>query len=263
VTTAGAFDWTSAPLGPGVEVVKVHPGGLAALAKPPGVLAHPNRAADRPRSLLTAAFDAGEECYAWPDAVSGAPRQAWLLHRLDSATSGVVLVATRPDVAAAVREAFAQRRVTKTYLAVVLGHPRERRALWRDTIDIQRGPASGAGRGARARSAAGGGGQSAEAAMRVLRLIPGPPALAVLELEPHTGRTHQLRHQCARRHLPILGDQNYGNFRLNREFARKLGTERLFLHARAVQVEFSVGGAHMRFAAEVPPSAEFGRFLPR
>jgi 23S rRNA-/tRNA-specific pseudouridylate synthase len=96
--------------------------------------------------------------------------------------------------------------------------------------------------------------------MTCVRAIPGPPALSVLELEPHTGRTHQLRVQCARRHLPILGDQNYGDFRRNREFSRRLGTDRLFLHARHVDVEFPLDGGKIRFDAESPLPPEFQRF---
>jgi tRNA pseudouridine65 synthase len=256
VTTPGAFDWSAVPLGPGVKILREHKIGLAALEKPAGVLTHPNRAADWPRSLLNSAFDDELEIFSWNDAAPRATRRVWLLHRLDSATSGVVLVAAHESVATAVREAFAQRRVTKRYVAVVLGHPRERRALWKDTMEVRRGTH------ARARAAEGGG-VRAETAMRVARMIPGPPALAVLELEPHTGRTHQLRHQCAQRHLPILGDQNYGNFRLNRELARKLGTDRLFLHAESVELEIGIGRERVRFQAEAPLPREFARFWGR
>ncbi len=262
MTTTGAIDWQAAPLGPGVTVLRSHPCGLAALAKPIDVLAHPNRASDRPRSLFTAPFVADEECFTWTDP-DGTPRRAWLLHRLDSATSGVVLVAGNLEAATAVRAAFADRCVTKRYIAIVLGHPRDRRALWRDAMEVRRGPAVAAGRGARARAANRGGGVMAETAMRVVRLIPGPPALAVLELEPHTGRTHQLRHQCAKRRLPILGDQNYGNFTRNRELARKLGSSRLFLHAHSVQLEVTIADARVRFRTEAPVPPEFGRITGR
>lgn len=257
--TAAEIDWASAPFGPGVAVVRIHACGLVALAKPPGILTHPNRAADRRRSLLTAPFDAGEECFQWSDDTAGGTRRVWLLHRLDGATSGVVLVATTAAAAQAVREAFAARRVRKQYLAVVLGHPRERRAVWRDLITVRRDDTAGGG--ARATRARGGAGLEAETAMRVLRLIPGPPALATLELEPHTGRTHQLRHQCARRRLPILGDRTYGDFRRNRELARKLGTDRLLLHARSVELRVAVAGTPVHFSAEVPPPPEFNSFL--
>lgn len=261
MTTPAAFDWSAVPLGPDVTVLRSHPCGLAALSKPPDLLAHPNRDTDRPRSLLTAAYDAEDECYAWTTPAGDVTHHVWLLHRLDAATSGVVLVATVAAIATAVREAFAQRRVQKKYLAVVLGHPRERRALWRDMMEVHRGPKTSGG-GARAQKNTGGRGLPAEAAMRVVRLIPGPPALALIELEPHTGRTHQLRHQCAKRRLPILGDQTYGNFPLNRELARKLGTDRLFLHAQSVSLDLTIAGTRVSFSAEAPPPPEFARLKP-
>jgi len=254
VSAPAGFDWGRAPLGPGVRLLRAHASGLAALEKPAGVLSHPNEAGEEPRSLLTARYDAKEQCFVWTGD-DAREHRVWLLHRLDSATSGLVLVATRAGTAAAVREAFELRRVHKRYVAVVLGHPREKQARWRDAIEVRR--EAGAVR-ASAR-----GGAPAETAMRCLRPIPGPPALAVIELEPLTGRTHQLRVQCARRHLPILGDQNYGDFRRNRELARRFGTERLFLHAREVELEFPLDGGRVRFTAESPLPAEFQAFLGR
>jgi 23S rRNA-/tRNA-specific pseudouridylate synthase len=252
VKTASGFDWGSAPLGSGVHVLRVHPSGLAALGKPAGVLSHPNKRAEEPRALLTARYDEKEQCFVWTDA-AGEERRVWLLHRLDSATSGLVLVATRAQTAVAVREAFELRQVRKRYVAVVLGHTRERQSRWRDALEVHR--ESGAVRASTR------GGAPAETAMRCLRPIPGPPALSVLELEPLTGRTHQLRVQCARRHLPILGDQNYGDFKRNRELARRFGTDRLFLHARDVELEFPLDGGRVHFAAESPLPAEFQAFL--
>lgn len=245
-------EWAPAPLGPGVRIIRVQRCGLVALDKPAGVLAHPNSAADVPRALLAAAYDERAQCFSWVDA-GGLTRRAWLLHRLDSATSGVVLLATRESVADAVRAAFERRLVHKRYLAIVFGHPRERRAEWRDAIDVrhEHGTVRASTRG----------GAPAETTMTCVRAIPGPPALSVLELEPHTGRTHQLRVQCARRHLPILGDQNYGDFRRNREFARRLGTDRLFLHARHIDLEFTIDGGRVRFEAESAVPQEFQAFL--
>lgn len=254
MTTRDAGGWGAVPLGPGVRVLNAHRCGLAALAKPAGVLSHPNRAGEEGRSLVDAAYDTDGECFHWTDG-AGAAKRVWLLHRLDSATSGVLLVASSAAVATAVREAFEHRQVKKTYLAIVLGHPRERHAVWRDAMQVAR-------RGGTVR-AAGDGALRAETTVRCLKRLPGPPALAALELEPHTGRTHQLRHQCAEHHLPILGDQNYGNFRLNREFARRLGTGRLFLHAQRVAVEFALDGTSIAFAAEAPPPEEFSPFVGR
>lgn len=245
-------DATALPLGPGVRVVRSHGCGLLALDKPAGVLSHPNIPAEEARSLLTARYDERDQSFIWSDE-AGAEQRVWLLHRLDSATSGLVLVARRLATANAVRAAFESRSVDKRYVAIVFGHPRERQAQWRDAIDVRR-----EGDALRASPK---GGTPAETRMRRVRLIPGPPALAAIELEPLTGRTHQLRVQCARRHLPILGDQNYGDFKRNRELARRLGTDRLFLHARRLELEFSVDGARVHFTAESALPGEFHRFL--
>ena len=81
--------------------------GLAALGKPAGVLSHPNEPKDRPRSLLTVHYDAVEECYRWNADGAAEPSCLWLLNRLDSATSGVILVAKDRILAKEVRAQFA------------------------------------------------------------------------------------------------------------------------------------------------------------
>jgi len=240
------------PLGPNVDVLRTHPCGLAALNKPAGLLSHPNVPDEQSRSLLNATYDSSGRRYDWQDR-AGSTQSAWLLHRLDSATSGLILVAANESLANAVRKIWSEQRVLKTYCAIVFGHPRERSVVWRDRMDVKRTPA-----GVRAQA---GGELEAEAAMRRLRLIPGPPALAALEMDLRTGRTHQLRYQCARRRLPIIGDQNYGNFRLNREFARRSGTDRLFLHASKLSIDLSFCGDHVRFDASAPPPREFAALM--
>lgn len=242
--------WNGLPLNAGVRVAKNDANGLAALDKPAGVMSHPNSANDRGRALVTAPYDAENECYLLPGGEAGeSPRRLWLLNRLDSATSGAILVAADPEVAAAVKGRFQQRQVAKTYLALVFGHFRPAREIWRDRMAVTRS-------GPRVR-ASDDGGLGAETHVRRIRLIPGPPALTLLELEPKTGRTHQLRHQCARRHLPIVGDQNYGDFRLNREFARRVGTKRLFLHSHTIALDYELAGRRFTFKAEAPLPAEF------
>lgn len=62
-------------------------------------------------------------------------------------------------------------------------------------------------------------------------------AMALLELRPGTGRTHQLRIQCANRGLPIVGDRTYGDFTKNRNSK----VESLFLHAESIELAQGAG----------------------
>jgi tRNA pseudouridine65 synthase len=61
--------------------------------------------------------------------------------------------------------------------------------------------------------------------------------LLLLEMNPKTGRTHQLRVQCAKRKIPILGDRTYGDFSLNRKFSQSFRDSRLFLHSASIMIK--------------------------
>jgi tRNA pseudouridine65 synthase len=235
------------PLGPGARLLARHPSGLIALDKPPGLLSHPNDRASSGRALIQASFDAAAECYQLPD--GGALH---LLHRLDSATSGVILLCADARLAATVRRLFAAGGVEKTYLALVFGVPRARRETWSDRLSIQR-------QGGKLRtSAVSGGGEEARCEMRCLKTLTGNPVTSLLELRPGTGRTHQLRVQCQRRGLPIVGDSTYGDFNKNRLRQRAGGSARLHLHAWQVSLSVHQQGRLVDFSAESEPPAEFG-----
>ncbi|MDR1458152.1 MAG: hypothetical protein LBI37_01345, partial [Puniceicoccales bacterium] len=72
--------------------------------------------------------------------------------------------------------------------------------------------------------------------------------LALLALKPITGRTHQLRAQCALHNLPILGDKTYGDFNLNRLFA-KSNQSRMFLHSESLEIAYNLQGKEYKFFA--------------
>lgn len=252
MSAASSNFWKNLPLVAGVEPLGHDANGLGALAKPAGVLSHPNgRGEDRGRALLEADYDLAAECFVWKDPAGGDLRRLWLLNRLDSATSGVILVAADGALAADVKAQFQRQAVAKTYVALVFGVPRAPRDLWRDRLAVER-------RGGVVRSSAQGGHIPAESECRLLRAAAGAQPRALLELRPHTGRTHQLRVQCAKRQLPIVGDQTYGDFRRNREFAKVARTKRLFLHSLETQVRYRWRGREWRFAAraELPPEFE-------
>ena len=80
---------------------------------------------------------------------------------------------------------------------------------------------------------------------------------SLIRLDPRTGRSHQLRVQCAKRQLPIVGDQTYGNFTLNRSFAKVTGSKRLFLHSLETSFTYEFAGRASVFKASAPLPPEF------
>jgi tRNA pseudouridine65 synthase len=97
--------------------------------------------------------------------------------------------------------------------------------------------------------------------MTVVRKGGGELPLALLQLEPRTGRSHQLRVQCAKRQLPIVGDQTYGDFPRNRQFAKLTGAKRLFLHSSETTFDYEFAGRKQAFRATAPLPDEFEKFL--
>ncbi len=225
-------------LGEGVEVLTISQEGLWAFSKPAGVLSHPNKAGEEARSLIIAPYDFKTEAYQTDEG------PFFLLHRLDGPTSGVILGTPNASLAEKVKELLRSQRVKKTYVAIVANLPQKKQELWRDKLTKHRDIE---GRGVRG---AIGGGAPAETQMHVLRTFQTPIPSALLELRPLTGRTHQLRIQCAQRKLPIVGDATYGNFALNRQLKAK----RLLLHAARVEIP------SMNFEIECEEDAIFRRW---
>jgi 23S rRNA pseudouridine955/2504/2580 synthase len=252
VSASSADYWEKLPLGREVRLIARDENGVAAFAKPAGVLSHPNGPRDEPRALLTCAYNHHQECYVWRDP-TGVDNRLWLLNRLDSATSGVILAATSEAVALTIKRQFARRQVRKIYQALVFGAPRVTRQIWSDRLAVAK--RDGIIRTGTAGSI------TAVANFTVLRRVPGPPPLALVQLDPKTGRSHQLRVQCARRGLPIVGDQTYGDFRLNREFAKATGCRRLFLHSLETRFSYELNRRTHAFAATAPLPDEFAEFL--
>lgn len=244
--------WSTLPLGREVQIIQRDANGLVALAKPAGVLSHPNESSDLPRSLLTTQYHAEGEFFEWKKE-SGKSGRLYLLNRLDSATSGVILGTSSEALAQTIRDLFQRRYVRKVYNALVFGIPGAAHQVWRDQLAVQK-------RGGQIRTETAGN-IPAEAQMQVLRSRRGETPMALISLEPKTGRSHQLRVQCAKRHLPIIGDGTYGDFRANREFAKASGNKRLFLHSLETSFEYTSGNRVYRFAAHAPLPTEFSAFF--
>lgn len=244
---AAAF-WENLPLGNGVTLLQRDASGLAAFNKPAGILSHPNMRGDEARALLTCRYDLEAQCFIWD--ANGAEQRLWLLNRLDSATSGVILVAGDADLARTIREQFAKKKVRKVYNALVFGKPAERAQLWRDLIAVQK-------KGGQVRSNAVAGNMPSVTQFLFQQHHQASFSTSLVRLEPHTGRSHQLRVQCAKRRLPIVGDQTYGDFALNRAFAKTTGEKRLFLHSAETSFSYEFHGAKFHFKALAPLPEEF------
>lgn len=242
------------PLHEGVAVIARGPGGLIAFDKPAGVLSHPNMRSEQPRALLTCDYSIEGEFFRWTDA-SGAPRLFWLLNRLDSHTSGVILgVLDNGDLARRIRALFREKHIRKVYHALVFGKPSHPTAVWKDRLAIEK-------RGGQVRTKAGEGIPS-ESEVRVLRQRrDAATPLSLIELTPRTGRSHQLRVQCAHRRLPIVGDATYGDFGANRALAKATGVKRLCLHSHETRFDYEHEGRVVKFAAVAPTPAEFLQLL--
>ena len=81
--------------------------------------------------------------------------------------------------------------------------------------------------------------------------------VSLIRLDPKTGRSHQLRVQCSTRHLPIVGDQTYGDFTKNRAFLKNTGNKRLFLHSEETKFTYDYAGKAYPFQAHAPLPEDF------
>ena len=242
------------PLNRKVRILAEHRCGLIALAKPCGVRSHPNTSQSDRHALLQAPYDQKEQAYDTSKKGGVNREKIFLLNRLDAPTSGVILMAKSFVVAEAVRVCFAEHQVEKHYWAWVKGNPKLKEQWWRDSLEVKRSSHQ-----VRTRIA-GKTGKTAATRVRFLRLVNRGFICSLLELIPETGRTHQLRVQCAHHGHPILGDKTYGNFALNRLIHKDFGVKRLMLHNSSIELNFVVEGKQVRFRAECPLPSTFEAF---
>ena len=178
------------------------------------------------------------------------------MHRLDSATSGVLLATSSEDLAIELKNAFAQRLVHKTYHAIVEFSGRDIPPLWKDTL-IKKS------RQGKIRVVQSKTGQPAVTQVSIERRretlsTPSPYSDWYLKPDAHT----QLRVQSAIRKVPIIGDRTYGNFSLNRKIAKLSKENRLFLHSSEISLDIKTKqGDKITWHAESHSPRSFGRLM--
>lgn len=197
---------------------------LLVLDKPAGLLCVPGRGEDKQDCLSARA------ARRWPDAL--------VVHRLDMATSGLVLMARNPSMQRALGDAFAKRQVSKRYEAIVDGLlPLSDEWSLIDAPLIADWPR-------RPLQKIDPTGKPSQTRWRVKQRLPERQA-SRLWLEPLTGRSHQLRVHLLSIGHPILGDALYGDEAIQRR------APRLLLHATMLEFEHPADGTRCRF--ESPP----------
>lgn len=173
-----------------------------------------------------------------------------LAHRLDRDTSGLLLVAKKRTALVELHRMLREGRVMKVYMVVAAGAyrgPREIRESLHKYVT-----ASG-----ERRVAVKEGGMAAATQVKRVKSAPG---FSLLEVRLLTGRTHQIRVHLAHTGHPVLGDDKYGDFALNRELARN-GVKRLFLHAASLAFDHPLTGEALRLNSPLP--ADMQAFIDR
>jgi tRNA pseudouridine65 synthase len=213
---------------------------LIAIDKPAGLLVHPSwiDKTETRCAMMLLRDQIGQ--YVYP------------VHRLDKPTSGVLLFALSSEVARRLTQCFTERRVEKSYLAVVRGytdptgridHPLQEkhdkmtdRQAWRDKPP-----------------------QTAVTQYRRLATLELPVCVdryptsrySLVEASPLTGRKHQIRRHFKHLSHPIIGDTSYGKSSHNRLFAEHFGCHRLLLAATRLVLPHPLTGEPLRLEAEL------------
>ncbi len=176
-----------------------------------------------------------------------------IVHRLDKDTSGLIVVAKDDMAHRKLAKQFAERKVSKTYIALVHGWPKQDRDTIMSSISRDRVRRT---RMTTRRS----GGREAVSHFRVARRFESPYGrFALLEVKIDTGRTHQIRVHLSSIGHPVVGDMLYGAPRAIRDTKRKLPAASLgrnFLHAAAIELEHPLSGAPLVLSRPLPPELE-------
>lgn len=173
-----------------------------------------------------------------------------LVHRLDRDTSGLLMVAKKRSALVELHRMLREGEVDKRYLAVVKG-------AWRGEAEIRASLHKYVTSQGERRVAVREDGQVAVTRVKALKV---KSEASLLELRLLTGRTHQIRVHLAHSGHPVLGDDKYGDFELNRALAKE-GVQRLFLHASKLSLRHPLTGEALKWASELP--GEMKAFMAR
>jgi 23S rRNA pseudouridine955/2504/2580 synthase len=169
-----------------------------------------------------------------------------LVHRLDRETSGILLVAKKRSALLKLQDQFRDRETGKTYLAVVAGTwPANKKVI---DVPLHKYLQADGERRVKVVSKDDPDGMRAITLVKVARELEG---FTLLEVTIKTGRTHQVRVHLSSAGHPIVGDDKYGDFELNKAL-HKRGLKRMFLHAWRLQFDHPASGERIELIAALP-----------
>jgi len=218
---------------------------LAVINKPSGLLVHRSRIASGAREFAMQMLRNQLGCHVYP------------VHRLDRPTSGLLVFALNSDVARTMTEQLTAREVSKTYHAVVRGYVPESGTIdyaLKEELDKLADADADQDKDK----------QPAVTHYQCLKQVELPYKVSkkhdttrysLVQMQPQTGRKHQLRRHMAHIRHPILGDTNHGDGRHNNFFRSHFDCHRLLLAATGLRFKHPVSGEWINL--EIPLPDEF------
>jgi len=173
-----------------------------------------------------------------------------LVHRLDRETSGILLVAKKRSALKNLQDQFRARETDKTYLALVSGQWPAGRKVLDKSLHKYLLPD-----GERRVRVVAKDHPDAMPSLTLVKVARASSSCSLLEVTIKTGRTHQIRVHLAAEGMPIIGDDKYGDFELNKALQRPLvpvPLRRMFLHAWRLQCRHPASGQSLQLQAELP-----------
>ncbi len=219
---------------------------LVVVNKPPGQVVHPG-AGQREGTLVAGLVARYPEMRQLSRRGLCDPARPGIVHRLDKGTSGLLVAAKTPEAFFGLSQQLAERGVARTYLGLVQGHVAEERGV----VDAPIGRSTRTPTLMSVRSD----GRPARTTYEVIARLD-EPSSTLLRLRLESGRTHQIRVHLASIGHPVVNDLRYGRRR-----DRRLGDERVFLHATMLAFSHPRSGARVETYA--PLSADLSVLVPR
>ncbi|GJM61059.1 pseudouridine synthase [Persicobacter diffluens] len=205
---------------------------FCAINKPAGLMVHKSRVA---RDVKT---------FAMQELRNQLDRYVYPVHRLDRATSGILLFALSPEDCTLAQQMITDRKITKKYWTVLRGYTPEEgeidKALTSEFNDTPKESLTIYKKL-----------EQQESPFKVSERYPACRT-SLVEAQPITGRTHQLRQHFAKIRHYIIGDNKHGDHKLNKGFKSEVGVENMLLHARSLTFIHPHSGENVHIEAPLP-----------